>query len=95
MFNFLCGYNVTPSFSVGDLGKKNFTLHAGICSICFFLSKYLVLLIVKVMIWYIPVVFCKSVELLINDTSFTCIITQSVHIFCLGMWLLTLTILQR
>jgi len=22
MFNFLCGYNVTPNFSDGDLGEK-------------------------------------------------------------------------
>jgi len=32
MFNFLCGHNVTPNFSVGDLGKKNSALHAGIYS---------------------------------------------------------------
>jgi hypothetical protein len=95
MFNILCGYNVTPNFSVRDLGKKNSTLHPGIYSVCFFLSKYLVLWIVKFMIWYIPVVFCRSVELLISDASFSCIITQSVLIFCLGMWLLPLMILQR
>lgn len=94
MFNFLCGCNVTPNFSDDDLGGK---IYLTCRYIQYMFPSYILFGAsdCKFMVWYMLMAFCQNVELLINDTSFPCIIAHTVHVFFLRIWFLTFPVLQR